>query len=233
MGRTPQNAPWRRTIFWPRLLGSAHSSDQNRYWDDEDAVGVPSRRRRRQVEMIVPEISTRRAPRGWSPAERRLWRAFQDGQALDLRTGLPAEDDPAAAPSWPPERRIRAQVIAALLLCGPAAATGRVRSMRLTGAWVTGRLDLCGAVIDCGLDLTECSFEAGINLTLASADSVGLNGWRRRAAVANGRACSFRGFPSVRACSRARHRKSVSGSGPCVRPRTPDARLWQETYALL
>ncbi|MGA5764825.1 hypothetical protein [Nonomuraea bangladeshensis] len=103
----------------------------------------------------MPGLSAR-PPRDWNPAERRLWRAFQEGQELDLRTGVPDEDDPATGPAWTAARRIRAQVIAVLLLNGPASASGRVRSLRLTGARVTGRLDLRGAVIDCGLDLNGC-----------------------------------------------------------------------------
>ncbi|GAA1738923.1 oxidoreductase [Nonomuraea bangladeshensis] len=127
--------------------------------------------------MIVPGFSAR-PPRDWNPAERRLWRAFQEGQELDLRTGVPDEDDPATGPAWTAARRIRAQVIAALLLNGPASASGRVRSLRLTGARVTGRLDLRGAVIDCGLDLVGCFLDSELDLTLASAESVYLNGCR-------------------------------------------------------
>ncbi|MFI6739131.1 hypothetical protein ACIBI9_39935 [Nonomuraea sp. NPDC050451] len=123
-------------------------------------------------------FSARRPPRDWNPAERRLWRAFQEGQELDLRTGVPDEDDPATGPAWPAERRIRAQVIAALLLNGPPPASGRVRSLRLTGARVTGGLDLRGAVIDCGLDLTGCFMDSALDLTLASVESVCLNGCR-------------------------------------------------------
>ncbi|UBU17279.1 hypothetical protein [Nonomuraea gerenzanensis] len=119
-----------------------------------------------------------RPPRGWNAAERRLWRAFREGQELDLRIGVPAQDDPATGPAWPRERQIRSEVIAALLLDGPAAATGRVRSLRLAGARVTGPLTLRGAVIDCGLDLIGCSFEGDLDLTLASVESVLLNGCR-------------------------------------------------------
>ncbi|MEV1168455.1 hypothetical protein [Nonomuraea sp. NPDC049784] len=121
------------------------------------------------------QARSERPPRRWNPAERRLWQVFREGQELNLRTGVPAEDDPTSGPSWSARRRIRAEVIATLLLNGPAAATGRVRSLRLTGARVTGRLDLRGAVIDCGLDMTGCSFEDELDLTLASVESLGLN----------------------------------------------------------
>lgn len=122
--------------------------------------------------------SARRPPRDWNPAERRLWGAFQEGQELDLRSGVPDEDDPATGSAWPIQRQVRAQIFASLLLNGPAGASGRVRSLRLTGAHVTGRLDLRGAVIDCALDLTGCFMDSELDLTLASVESVYLNGCR-------------------------------------------------------
>ncbi|MEW9555152.1 hypothetical protein [Nonomuraea sp. NPDC050783] len=53
-----------------------------------------------------------------------------------------------------------------------------MRALRLTGARVTGRLDLRGAVIGCALDLTECFLDSELDLTPASVESVSLNGCR-------------------------------------------------------
>lgn len=50
---------------------------------------------------------------GLSATERRLARAFAEGQALDLMAD--ADDGPQNVSSWGPERQIRADVIAGLL----------------------------------------------------------------------------------------------------------------------
>lgn len=68
-----------------------------------------------------------------SRAERRLCEAFARGDEVDVRTGDPEKDDPQHADKWSPARRVRAEVIAALLLSDVRAAPGRVAAVRLRG----------------------------------------------------------------------------------------------------
>ncbi|MFF4007492.1 hypothetical protein [Streptomyces sp. NPDC001717] len=112
------------------------------------------------------------APEEWSDPERRLWSAFRDGGVLDLCTGVASEDDPAGGAAWGPERQIRALVIAQLLLEGPPARPGKVRALRVTGARVTGALDLTSATVDCEIDFDACSFAEVLSLRHASALAV-------------------------------------------------------------
>ncbi|MFI6295690.1 hypothetical protein ACIBEJ_29120 [Nonomuraea sp. NPDC050790] len=102
-------------------------------------------------------------PTDWNPAETRLWHAFRQGAELDLG----ALDEA--------ERKVRADVVAELLLHGPEALPGRVTALKLAGAEIQGRLDLEGAVIEPALALVGCTFEHGVNLTTASAGSICLN----------------------------------------------------------
>ncbi len=115
-----------------------------------------------------PERDDLAPPDDWSVPERRLWSAYRDGGMLDLRTGVAADDDPASGERWGPERRIRAHVIALLLLAGPPATPGKVRALRVTGARVTGALDLTSAVVDCEIDFDACSFSEALSLRHAS-----------------------------------------------------------------
>lgn len=117
---------------------------------------------------IRPEPDDMSPPQDWSASERRLWSAFRDGSMLDLRTGVAAEDDPASGAAWGPERQIRAHAIALLLLGGPPASPGKIRALRVTGARVTGELDLTSAIIDCEIDFDACSFSEVLSLRHAS-----------------------------------------------------------------
>ena len=89
-------------------------------------------------------------------AERRVWRAFPRGEAVDFREG--ADEDPAEGGSWGPERTVRAQVVRALLLDGPQQ-DGEIASLSLAGARITGRLDLQYATIDHPVRLRHCHFD--------------------------------------------------------------------------
>ena len=64
-------------------------------------------------------------------AERQLKRAYRAGTELDLTGAARTE--------------IRAEFLAGLLLSGPGPAGGRIARVDLTGAHITGRLDLTGA----------------------------------------------------------------------------------------
>ncbi|WP_432186687.1 membrane-associated oxidoreductase [Streptomyces sp. Tue6028] len=91
-----------------------------------------------------------------TPAERRVWQAFSLGQGVDFREG--ADEGPEAGASWGPERTIRATVIRTLLVGGPVR-DGEIAGLKLTGARITGRLDLAYGAIDHPVRLRSCHFE--------------------------------------------------------------------------
>ncbi|CAL9650344.1 membrane-associated oxidoreductase [Streptomyces sp. enrichment culture] len=91
-----------------------------------------------------------------TPAETRVWRAFASGTLVDFRVA--ADEDPADGAAWGPERTVRASVLRALLLDGPQE-DGRVATLSLAGARVTGRLDLQYATVDHPVHLRHCHFE--------------------------------------------------------------------------
>lgn len=117
--------------------------------------------------------------------ERELWDAFPEGRRVDLRTGVAEEDRVAGGGEWGPGRTVRAAVIAALLLGAHATERpGAVGSLALTGARISGRLDLAGARIDHPLWLEDCWFEQGVNLFGAETRTVAITGsgcpaWKR------------------------------------------------------
>ncbi|MFI1760023.1 oxidoreductase [Streptomyces sp. NPDC020571] len=97
--------------------------------------------------------------------ERRLWDAFPQGHPLDVATA-PASPDPAsatdpAARAAPPDPVIRSDAIAALLLGAAQAepAPGDRPALRLTGAHITGRLDLGFTDVAAPILLTDCRFD--------------------------------------------------------------------------
>ncbi|CAL9357588.1 hypothetical protein SUDANB106_00597 [Streptomyces sp. enrichment culture] len=96
-----------------------------------------------------------------TPAELRVWRAFPLNEGVDLRES--ADDDPADGASWGPGRTVRAEVLRVLLLDGPTTG-GRVPGLKLTGARVTGRLDLMYGTVEPAMRLRSCHFEKPPNL---------------------------------------------------------------------
>ncbi|MFI6087060.1 oxidoreductase [Streptomyces sp. NPDC051218] len=113
-----------------------------------------------------------------TPPERELWDAFPEGQRVDLRTGVPADDRVADGGRWGPGRMVRAAVIAALLLGANTAQPGAVACLRLAGARITGRLNLAGAQIAHALWLEDCSFEESVDLLGASTQTIVITGSR-------------------------------------------------------
>ncbi len=95
--------------------------------------------------------------------ERRLWAAFPRGAAVDLGGGDPTLDG-AAADDWGADQRVRAEVVAGLLLGMVDAVPGRAARLVLSGARITGQLDFVGAVVPYGMRLERCwldeAFEA-------------------------------------------------------------------------
>lgn len=103
-------------------------------------------------------------PAELTTAEWGLWQAFRNGSAFDLRTGEPERDDPNGSFTWGPERSVRARVVALLLLHGPPPLLGRVTSLHLAGALITGTLDLSGGVIESYVELRQCRFEEELRM---------------------------------------------------------------------
>ncbi|MBD0843766.1 membrane-associated oxidoreductase [Streptomyces sp. TRM68416] len=116
-----------------------------------------------------------------SPAELRVWRAFPRGETVDFGAG--ADDDAA----WGPERTVRARVLRALLLNGPHE-PGEIAALKLSGARVTGTLDLRYATVDSVVRLSHCRFDevpdlSGSQLSylnLSHSELPGLSGARTR-----------------------------------------------------
>ncbi|HKN54568.1 MAG TPA: hypothetical protein VJX66_18860, partial [Amycolatopsis sp.] len=109
-----------------------------------------------------------------SGPEERLWRAVTCGTRVDLRTGNPELDDPGRGEAWGPDRVIRAEVIAALVLRSVPVEDGNVPSLRLIGARVSGKLDLSFARLVCPVELEGCTFDEGVTLEEATTASVRL-----------------------------------------------------------
>ncbi|MFF4344194.1 oxidoreductase [Kitasatospora sp. NPDC001540] len=110
--------------------------------------------------------------------ERELWDAFPEGRLVDLRTGVPEEDPVAGGGRWGSGRTVRAAVIVALLQGANPARTGAVAALGLTGARISGHLDLAGAQIAHALRIEDCWFEEGVDLSGASTRSIALVGSR-------------------------------------------------------
>lgn len=82
--------------------------------------------------------------------ERQLWDAYARGRPVDVRHDSAEVVRPA----------VRAECIMALLLgAGPEPAPGERPALRLSGASVTGRLDLRFAEISAPIVLTDCDFD--------------------------------------------------------------------------
>ncbi|MET7359605.1 membrane-associated oxidoreductase [Streptomyces sp. NPDC005562] len=89
-------------------------------------------------------------------AERRVWEAFPLGRTVDFceRDGESAE--PGAG--WGPERTVRGEVLRWLLLSGPRQ-DGEVPVLRVTGARITGLLNLHYAEVAGPIHLWACYFD--------------------------------------------------------------------------
>ncbi|MBW8482043.1 hypothetical protein K1Y72_06680 [Actinomadura sp. PM05-2] len=83
-----------------------------------------------------------------SEIERRLWHAFPTGAWVELDEGVPLGPEP--------ERTVRAEIIARLLLGARETEPGCVPAVRLRGAYVTGALDVSGGRVEPELQLDRC-----------------------------------------------------------------------------
>ena len=108
--------------------------------------------------------------------ESKVREAAATGTLVDLRVSESAIDSPEKGTEWGPERTVRAELIADLLIGDGEAASLAVRGVRLRGARITGDLNLEAATLRCPLALLDCSFATAINLYEATALSVRLSG---------------------------------------------------------
>ncbi|MEU4994816.1 membrane-associated oxidoreductase [Streptomyces sp. NPDC021622] len=93
--------------------------------------------------------------------EARVWQAYARGRTVDLRPTDGAAADSGA--QWGPERTVRAEVLRALLLEAPRQA-GETPLLRLTGARISGRLDLQYAEVAAPVHLWACYFDEELDL---------------------------------------------------------------------
>lgn len=107
------------------------------------------------------------APADLTGPERRMWEAFRTGAVCDLSARAADRDDPHAERAWGPERAVRADVVALLLLHGPPPVPGRVASLKLRGVRITGRLDLSGGAVAPYVELQSCRFDGEVQLSEA------------------------------------------------------------------
>ncbi|MGR6920713.1 hypothetical protein ACU635_41305 [[Actinomadura] parvosata] len=96
-------------------------------------------------------------------AEQALAVAVRRGHDVDLRSGDPAHDSPANAAAWGPERGVRAEVLAELLL-GEYTDPKEKPALRLSGARVTGRLHLAFGEVDLPVTFRDCVFDEAPDL---------------------------------------------------------------------
>ncbi|MFF3377548.1 membrane-associated oxidoreductase [Streptomyces sp. NPDC002680] len=89
-------------------------------------------------------------------AEVRVWQAFRTGEPVDFREA--GGDNAADGADWGPERSVRASVLRFLLLNNPHV-EGEIPRLRLSGARITGQLNLMYAVVDHPLHLRYCHFD--------------------------------------------------------------------------
>lgn len=91
-----------------------------------------------------------------TPAERRVWEAFPLGAGVDF--GEDGGEDPMTGERWGAERTVRAEVLRHLLLDGPAR-DGEIAGLRISGARITGLLDLRYGTVEYPARLRSCHFE--------------------------------------------------------------------------
>jgi hypothetical protein len=98
--------------------------------------------------------------------ERELWEAFPRGEAVDLSAGTAARRP----------RTVRGEVIAALLLGARPAEAGRIAAVRLSGARISGPLELGHGVIASPVRLRGCDIGGVIDLSGARTRDIDLAG---------------------------------------------------------
>ena len=95
---------------------------------------------------------------------------------MDLRSGDPDTDNPGRGDEWPDSRRVRAEVVAALLLGAVEQVAGCVAGLRMAGAVVVGTVDVRGGVVGYAAVMTDCCLADGLVLAEATTRTVDLSG---------------------------------------------------------
>lgn len=104
-----------------------------------------------------------------SRAEQTLVDGLDKGDFDRLGDGKPPEPDDA-------DRAVRAALLRFLILGGPDAPRLHEKGLRLSGAWITGALDLEGCRAPHDIGLADCRFEAAPVLRAAMIDTLFLDG---------------------------------------------------------
>ncbi|MET9610302.1 oxidoreductase [Streptomyces sp. NPDC006512] len=113
----------------------------------------------------MTEVTTGAPPGDLSDAERLMWETFRNGTVCDFRSAPADHDEPFDGREWGPERTVRAEVVALLLLAGPVPVPGRVGCLKLRGARITGRLDLSGGTVAPYVEIRSCRFDDEVQLS--------------------------------------------------------------------
>jgi hypothetical protein len=119
-----------------------------------------------------------------TPAERKVWDAFPTGATVEFAEVKPDPAPPAGAnapvggDTWGPERTVRAEVIARLLLGAREAGAGAVPAVRISGARITGALEILGGTVEHELMLTSCHLEGPVRFTDSRTRTVRLTNCR-------------------------------------------------------
>jgi hypothetical protein len=116
---------------------------------------------------VSEPVDSREPPSWLTRAEWGMWQAFLNGSEYDLRSGEAELDDPNGDQVWGSDRTVRARVISLLLLHGPPPLLGRVASLHVSGAHITGVLDLSGGIIEPYFELRQCRFEKEVRMAEA------------------------------------------------------------------
>ncbi|MGO9781001.1 MAG: hypothetical protein ACLPQY_14715 [Streptosporangiaceae bacterium] len=90
------------------------------------------------------------SPVAFSAAEDKVWQAFPRGELVDLSTAS--------------DRDVGAGVILELLLGAQPAVPGKASALRLTGAHITGSLELTYADVTSMIWLSDCEFDQAVKL---------------------------------------------------------------------
>lgn len=112
------------------------------------------------------ETERNAVPGDVSRTEERVWEAFRLGEQCDLRIrGVRNGEGRTERERREHSRTVRAEILARLLLAGPDAVPGRVASVKLRGARITGMFNLAGGQVHHYVELEDCHFDSEVRLT--------------------------------------------------------------------
>ena len=113
-------------------------------------------------------------PADWTDSEKDLWRCYQDGEELDLSDPDPTRNDPGDGGAWDEHRQLPRLLFPHILLNPPDQNPEDTPRFRVTGARITGKLDLgCGTAV--AFLFYECRFDNSPFLNDMTAPFVGFS----------------------------------------------------------